>query len=109
MTTASHNVVVLDDCSTDRTGDILRDMQGRMPALQVIRPASNENSNRRIAGLMRQSTSDYLAFCDGDDYWTSPHKLQRQIEFLEQHPECALCFHDAVIVQDSNPNQREPY
>ncbi len=42
----------------------------------------------------------YVALIDGDDYWTSPHKLQKQADFLDQNPECSMCFHDVQIVSE---------
>jgi hypothetical protein len=42
---------------------------------------------------------------DGDDYWTSPHKLRKQIEFLDSRPDCAICFHNVTVVYDGS---REP-
>jgi hypothetical protein len=46
---------------------------------------------------------------DGDDYWTSPHKLQKQVNFLDSHPECALCFHDALIVHETGSEEPRPF
>src|SRR5205814_891802 len=43
-----------------------------------------------------------VALLDGDDYWTSPQKLQRQVDFLDAHPECALCFHNALVVDEAH-------
>lgn len=47
---------------------------------------------------LKQVTGDYIAFCEGDDYWIDEHKLQLQYEFLEQHSEYSLCFHQAMNV-----------
>ena len=41
-----------------------------------------------------------IAYLDGDDYWTSPAKLARQVEFLERNPDCANCFHDVSLIYD---------
>jgi len=46
---------------------------------------------------LKSASSKYVAYCDGDDYWTDPLKLQKQVDFLEAHPDYALCFHDVDI------------
>ncbi len=92
-------VVVLEDCSTDATQDILRNYQRKHPDKIRLRLAErNQHSNKAFAEEFLASPSPYIAMLDGDDYWTSPRKLQTQVEFLRGHPECALCFHNALRI-----------
>ena len=46
------------------------------------------------------STGKYIALCEGDDYWTDPHKLQKQVDFLEANEDYAICFHPVKIWKD---------
>lgn len=46
------------------------------------------------------SNSDYIAICEGDDFWVSPNKLQKQVDFLDDHPDYSMCFHNAVIIYE---------
>ena len=48
--------------------------------------------------------SKYIALCEGDDYWTSPHKLQKQVDFLEDNPDFAICFHNMRIIDEDKPH-----
>lgn len=52
---------------------------------------------------------EYLAFLDGDDYWTSPDKLQRQVAVLDSHTELSGCFHDALVVSEAGAHPPRPY
>jgi glycosyltransferase involved in cell wall biosynthesis len=97
-------IVVGEDCSTDGTREIVLRYQREHPTrVRVITSGQNvgafDNSNR----VLKACRGRYLAFCDGDDYWTDPHKLQKQVDFLEAHPEYSLCCHDVEVVCDGVP------
>ncbi|HEY7530696.1 MAG TPA: glycosyltransferase [Gemmatimonadota bacterium] len=92
-------LVVLEDCSRDRTREIVGAYQNRHPArMRVVLADRNRNDNANFMQAYRESAATYVAMLDGDDFWTSPHKLQRQVDHLEAHPECAICFHNVVVV-----------
>jgi glycosyltransferase involved in cell wall biosynthesis len=96
-----HEIVVLDDCSTDNTVSVLRALAFEYPGLVHIRESQvNECSSRQTAVSIRESAADYVAFLDGDDYWTSPHKIQRQIDALDANPDCSMCSHDVWLVYE---------
>ena len=90
-------VLVHDDCSTDGTSQIIREYQEKYPA--IIKPIY-ENENMYSKGLqiitdilLSKASGKYIAFCEGDDYWTDADKLQKQYEALEKHPECSMSVH----------------
>jgi len=96
-----YEIVVLEDCSTDATREIVIAYQKRHPDKIRLRLAEqNECSNKPFAEEFQAATAPYIAMLDGDDYWTSPKKLQKQVEFLKAHPECAICFHNAIMVYE---------
>lgn len=83
-------VIVVDDGSDDSTPDVLHEFEGR---IQAVRLSHAGISAARNAGMDR-ATGEYLAFLDSDDLW-KPEKLERQLRFAEQHPECVLTYCDA--------------
>ena len=92
-------ILIGDDCSQDRTAQIARDYQEKHPELiQVLVNEKNIKGRRNLINLIRQARGKYIAMCEGDDYWTDPGKLDRQVGFLEEHPACAMCFHGANVV-----------
>jgi len=94
-------LLIGEDCSTDRTLEVCREYQRRYP--QIIRLITSEANVGAHQNYFRQharTRGRYLALCDGDDYWTQPLKLQKQVEFLEANPEHTLCFHNAHIVYE---------
>lgn len=95
-------VIVSEDCSTDATRDIVLRWRDEHPDhIRLLLSERNLRSNEVVARGFRAATGEYVALLDGDDYWTSPQKLQRQADFLNTHLDCALCFHDAEVVDDA--------
>lgn len=94
-------VIVHDDASMDGTTDIVLEYAKLYP--DIIKPMiETENQWQRgglkhIIGIMNDNhrRGKYIAFCEGDDYWINPLKLQRQVDFLENHPDYSMCFHSA--------------
>ena len=96
-------IIVGDDASTDGSQDILRQMAADNPEQIKLLLASENYGDYGLSNFMStidNCTGEYVAFLDGDDYWTSPDKLQRQVDFLDAHPECALCAHRVVHASD---------
>ncbi|MCQ2304430.1 MAG: glycosyltransferase [Bacteroidales bacterium] len=93
--------IVHDDASTDGTADIIREYAEKYP--DIIKPIfETENQYSKHDGslgrIMNEAcTGKYIAMCEGDDYWTDPLKLQKQVDFLEEHEEYSMCFHKVVI------------
>lgn len=100
--------IILDHCSTDNTPDIICKYAGNNPSIHPVL-LSRWVKGQNIKGLFSRCHSKYVALCDADDYFTDPLKLQKQVEFLEAHPECALCFHPVdVIYADGSPPRVYP-
>jgi glycosyltransferase involved in cell wall biosynthesis len=98
-----YEIVILEDCSTDATRNIVLGYKKKHPEKIRLRLTErNKNSNKPFADAFQSAPSRYIAILDGDDYWISPKKLRKQVEFLEAHPECVLCFHNAMRVYEDN-------
>ena len=85
------NIVISDDCSTDGTQDVLRAYQQRYPHLiKLVLNEQNEGiAANWVSCCKALEKCRYIAFCDGDDYWSYPQKLQVQYSYMECHPECS--------------------
>jgi glycosyltransferase involved in cell wall biosynthesis len=109
-TTFPFEVLVHDDCSTDQTAQVIQLFAERYPAiLKPVYQRKNQYSRGfRPARINRdRAQGRYIALCEGDDYWVDPHKLQRQVDFLESHPEFSICGHDAVVVDSRGERIRD--
>jgi len=94
-------LVIAEDCSTDGTREVVREYAERNPQLiKTVLPERNVGHGEIFRMALEQADGDFIAYLDGDDYWTSTAKLARQVEFLEQDRECASCFHDVSLVYD---------
>jgi glycosyltransferase involved in cell wall biosynthesis len=95
-TTFKYEILIGEDCSTDGTAEIVRDYALRYPEkIILVTSASNVGANQNVARVIERVRGMYIALCDGDDYWTDPNKLQKQVDFLEKNPEYAICCHYA--------------
>jgi Glycosyl transferase family 2 len=94
-------VVVIEDCSTDNTREIVQALQARYPEkVRLVLSSENGSYNRLFATQWAASSAEYVATLDGDDFWTARKKLQRQVEILEARPEYSFCFHDVEVVAE---------
>ncbi|HKO96129.1 MAG TPA: glycosyltransferase [Pyrinomonadaceae bacterium] len=100
--TFDYEIVVSDDCSTDKTRQIIASYQQRHPEkIRLVSPEENLGVNRNFAQTIKACRGEYIAILEGDDFWTSAKKLQEQVEFLEAHPECVICFHSVKVVYEN--------
>ncbi len=100
---STYTLLLFDDASTDGTQEILKKYHELYPnTIQLFLFSQNEGPVVRAKQIYQNSKSKYLTWLDADDYWTYEYKLQKQIDFLEQHPEYVGCFHDAQIVSSIN-------
>ena len=99
--------IVHDDASTDGSAAIIREYEEKYP--HIFKPIyETENQWRKPDGSLTRIMNTaieatgvkYVAMCEGDDYWTNPLKLQKQVDFMETHPDCVLCFTNADVISD---------
>lgn len=100
--------VVHDDCSTDNSTAIIREYEQKYP--NIIKPiyetqnqwSKHDGSvDRIIRDAVVETRPKYIALCEGDDYWTDPYKLQKQVDFMETHPDYSMCFHRTEVLSDN--------
>jgi len=106
-------VIVHDDCSTDRTAEIVKEYARKYPS--IIKPIFEEKNIYRDPGkpvlkiLDTHMRGKYVAMCEGDDYWTDQHKLQKQVDFLESHPDFQMCFHGSLVHYEYGNKEDHPW
>lgn len=90
--------IIAEDCSTDGTRAICEEYAQKYPDLiRLITSETNVGANPNELRAMKAAKGKYIAYCEGDDYWTDPLKLQKQVDFLESHPDYSVCFHNRMV------------
>ncbi len=102
------HIFINDDASTDGSQLILRRYAAEYPALITVILQSENQYNRGITigiDLFRYSNSDFIAFCEADDFWSSPSKLGKQLDFLNRFDFCSL-VHSPVNILNSGASKK---
>lgn len=94
-------LVIGEDCSKDNTAQIIKEYVKKYP--HIIKARFNQTNMGMIPNMIKtlnECTGKYIALCEGDDYWTDPYKLQKQVDFLEENSEYVLTGHNAKIIDE---------
>lgn len=106
-------VIVNDDASTDKTPEIIKEYVNKYP--NIIKPIyQKENQYSKgvsitIECLFPKAKGKYLAFCEGDDFWTDENKLQMQYDIMERNPNCHLCLHKVSTISENGKDLDKTY
>lgn len=103
-TTFPVEIIVHDDASTDRTPAIVKEYGARYPKLfQLVLQKRNQRSQgrRNMPTVMGLARGEYFAYCDGDDYWTHPHKLETQFRIIATRPDVAMVSHGVALISET--------
>lgn len=94
-------LVIADDYSTDGTREILAVYKKQYPEfIKLILQDKNVGPAQNFSDLINYPSSKYIAYFEGDDYWTDPDKLQKQVDFLETNSDFAICFHEIKVLHE---------
>ena len=86
--------IIADDCSTDETKSICEEYAKNNPdIIRLISSSANVGAVENEQRALLAAKGKYIATCEGDDYWTDPLKLQKQVDFMAAHPDYSVCFH----------------
>lgn len=106
QTNFAFEILIHDDASTDKSVEIIQEYVDKYPHL--FKPIyQKENKFSKGISIWKdiqfpRAQGKYIAICEGDDYWTDPYKLQKQVDFLEANPEYSMCFHGAEIKNETD-------
>ncbi len=91
-------LIIANDCSPDKTDIIVQDIlknHSKKSWVKYFNKDKNIGMMPNFIFALKQCTGKYIALCDGDDYWTDPSKLQKQVDILEANPHLVGCFHNS--------------
>ncbi|MEZ5583666.1 MAG: glycosyltransferase [Candidatus Competibacteraceae bacterium] len=103
-----HRIIISDDGSFDTTPCIINKFREKYPE-KIIDLSSPDNLgfSKNLKKCIEESDAEYIAICEGDDYWNDDFKLQKQIEFFTAHPTCSMVFSAVKVLNNSNGRFRQ--
>lgn len=102
QTTFPFEIVLSDDCSTDNTVAVVREFEKQYPGkIRVLTSDKRLGLGKNWIKCMQNCRGKYIAFCDGDDLWTDPLKLQKQVDYMEANPDCNMVCADYDYVSET--------
>lgn len=95
-------LIIGEDCSTDNTRKIVKEYEKKYPEIIVAQyPQTNLGMMKNFTSVLQSARGKYIALCEGDDYWTDPLKLQKQVDFLERNTDYGLVFAKVKVYKES--------
>lgn len=95
-----YEIIIGDDCSTDKTPVILDEYAKRFPQIKVIHNPKNLGAMGNYYNIVTKAKGKYIMDCAGDDYWL-PGKVKKQILYLEKHPNIGMCYGTVKVLENS--------
>lgn len=103
QTDFDYELIIADDCSPDRTEEIVNDIiktHSQGSKIKYLRHKKNIGMQANGIFAFNQCSGKYVALCEGDDYWTDPLKLQKQVDFLEANLDYSICYHKVQVLRN---------
>lgn len=91
-------IIISDDSSTDQTKSIISEYAKANPTIKAVFNEKNLGVVGNFYKAIRLAEGDYIALCEGDDFWTDRNKIQKQASYLDSHKAFSMCFHPAKIM-----------
>ncbi len=96
-------LIIGDDCSTDNTRMICIDYKKKYPKIVKLRfPENNQGVMKNFTDCLNSCSGEYIALCEGDDYWIDPLKLQKQFSFMQKNDTYSMCCHNSIVLYEEN-------
>ena len=102
QTDFDYEVVIGEDSGTDKTLSICEEYAIQYPQIKILPKQERLGIGQNWLRVLKACSGDYIAFCEGDDYWINSQKLQKQVEYLDAHPECSMCYTDCDIFYEAS-------
>lgn len=101
-------VIIVDDASNDRTGDVARSYQEEHPNVKLIENHSNKGKGHSVRRAYNMARGKYVHILDADDIFSSWDKIQRQVDLLERRSDCFAVGHNTLFLKESNEVKLSP-